>query len=66
MVKLITYPWRLSQTIQQKHLVSMKNHHDDYTYLNTQIINILQYVYTTVCLQCFDAVGWAAGRASGL
>jgi len=20
----------------------------------------------TVCLQCFDAVGWAAGRASGL
>jgi len=19
-----------------------------------------------VCLQCFDAVGWAAGRASGL
>ena len=24
-------------------------------------------VYCTVCcLQCFDAVGWAAGRASGL
>jgi len=21
---------------------------------------------TTVCLQCFDDVGWAAGRASGL
>ena len=21
---------------------------------------------TTLCLQCFDAVGWAAGRASGL
>jgi len=20
----------------------------------------------TICLQCFDAVGWAAGRASGL
>jgi len=20
----------------------------------------------TLCLQCFDAVGWAAGRASGL
>jgi len=20
----------------------------------------------TMCLQCFDAVGWAAGRASGL
>jgi len=27
-------------------------------YLNTCI--------TKVCLQCFDAVGWAAGRASGL
>jgi len=22
--------------------------------------------YMHVCLQCFDAVGWAAGRASGL
>ena len=23
-------------------------------------------VLTNICLQCFDAVGWAAGRASGL
>ena len=23
-------------------------------------------ILTVVCLQCFDAVGWAAGRASGL
>jgi len=23
-------------------------------------------IATDVCLQCFDAVGWAAGRASGL
>ena len=31
----------------------------------TVIVNInLQSVY--LCLQCFDAVGWAAGRASGL
>jgi len=22
--------------------------------------------YPTMCLQCFDAVGWAAGKASGL
>ena len=22
--------------------------------------------FTVLCLQCFDAVGWAAGRASGL
>ena len=24
------------------------------------------YVPSVLCLQCFDAVGWAAGRASGL
>ena len=23
-------------------------------------------VFSALCLQCFDAVGWAAGRASGL
>ena len=23
-------------------------------------------IYIVCCLQCFDAVGWAAGRASGL
>ena len=31
--------------------------------------NWLIFDYLTVdrmCLQCFDAVGWAAGRASGL
>jgi len=26
----------------------------------------LQYFVHVSCLQCFDAVGWAAGRASGL
>ena len=25
-----------------------------------------RYMYNKVCLQCFDRVGWAAGRASGL
>jgi len=24
------------------------------------------YAFSALCLQCFDAVGWAAGRASGL
>ena len=24
------------------------------------------FLFTSCCLQCFDAVGWAAGRASGL
>jgi len=23
-------------------------------------------LFTVLCLQCFDTVGWAAGRASGL
>jgi len=29
-------------------------------------IDILASVTLDACLQCFDAVGWAAGRASGL
>jgi len=24
------------------------------------------YLHSYLCLQCFDTVGWAAGRASGL
>jgi len=28
--------------------------------------SIFAIIYTIICLQCFDAVGWAAGRASGL
>ena len=27
---------------------------------------IFSYFSNSLCLQCFDAVGWAAGRASGL
>ena len=27
---------------------------------------MLFHVFVFYCLQCFDAVGWAAGRASGL
>ena len=30
------------------------------------IIYWLLIFFTDICLQCFDAVGWAAGRASGL
>jgi len=29
-------------------------------------IDILASMTLDACLQCFDAVGWAAGRASGL
>jgi len=27
---------------------------------------VLSFHCSVSCLQCFDAVGWAAGRASGL
>ena len=27
---------------------------------------IIIIIIVIICLQCFDAVGWAAGRASGL
>jgi len=27
---------------------------------------LIKWVLSEICLQCFDAVGWAAGRASGL
>jgi len=31
------------------------------------LITILDKCFiSSLCLQCFDAVGWAAGRASGL
>ena len=38
---------------------------------NQDVLNNLSFDYFTSdsfneCLQCFDAVGWAAGRASGL
>jgi len=33
--------------------------------LNTKNTNIV-YKRLPDCIQCFDAVGWAAGRASGL
>jgi len=30
------------------------------------LITYSQHTVTQSCLQCFDAVGWVAGRASGL
>ena len=30
------------------------------------VVNNVVYIEYIECLQCFDAVGWAAGRASGL
>ena len=45
--------------------------HNRLTYIsNTVLMKLLLILFFmsfgAVCLQCFDAVGWAAGRASGL
>jgi len=33
---------------------------------NSTVVGLFMTPITHTCLQCFDAVGWAAGRASGL
>ena len=33
---------------------------------NSYLLSVIKIVYLVLFLQCFDAVGWAAGRASGL
>ena len=35
-------------------------------FLPVVILLLLNYYYYYKCLQCVDAVGWAAGRASSL
>jgi len=34
--------------------------------IRKQLTAHLKYVVSNMCLQCFDATGWAAGRASDL
>ena len=34
--------------------------------LALQVLTVIMFTRVVICLQCFDAVGWAAGRASGL
>jgi len=38
----------------------------DVSYIKPLCCNIFLISFRQICLQCFDAVGWAAGRASGL
>ena len=35
-------------------------------YCHTEYAFAYFHIYLVLCLQCFDAVGWAAGRASSL
>jgi len=39
---------------------------DHLTAANMRFLTVNLYWCWTSCLQCFDAVGWVAGRASGL
>ena len=41
-------------------------HSPDLNPLDCSVWDILQELVYLSCLQCFDAVGWVAGRASGL
>jgi len=36
------------------------------TYGNNNSHHFMAIIQINLCLQCFDAVGWVAGRASGL
>jgi len=40
--------------------------HTNVSSLNYISVIFRFFIVCLVCLQCFDAVGWAAGRASGL
>jgi len=49
--------------------MALKEKSDQSILLFDLFLHITSMVLITgvfVCLQCFDAVGWAAGRASGL
>ena len=39
---------------------------DDVSVVKTALEVSCEFIGIFECLQCFDAVGWAAGRASGL
>ena len=37
-----------------------------YAHIYKQFLNFGLILFLVFCLQCFDAVGWAAGRAFGM
>jgi len=54
--KIIVEETKGDQTVVEEKYVSLRLHSIDLMSVNVSNVN----------LQCFDAVGWAAGRASGL
>jgi len=52
---------------QQLAVVAVQRRPPRYSIFSLMLIDCFALtVYQLLCLQCFDAVGWAAGRASGL
>ena len=51
---------QLTQVVQKKGLL------DGFSVIDWQHFILVNLVILLICLQCFDAVGWVAGRASGL
>jgi len=47
-------------------LLSLKLCSEAVCHICTHLLAIITVVLNILCLQCFDAVGWVAGRASGL
>jgi len=54
----VYYMWRIRGAPVGRYLVGF----------GTGLVNckLVNRNFAELCLQCFDAVGWAAGRASGL
>ena len=46
--------------------VHMSHIFPDKMAFSTAILILFVFLLPILCLQCFDAVGWVAGRASGL
>ena len=55
----------LTSTPESSTLTTRLPSHPVYMY-TCQITCQVQRVYVCIYVQCFDAVGWVAGRASGL
>ena len=64
--RLLSHPTPLKTLNQLRESNAPKSHQK---YANTELQTdfcSIRRVICDLCLQCFDVVGWAAGRASGL
>ena len=69
--KVTRHKSSISTGIDSRHPTIIPIHTSAYNYslqpnLTMVLVLILKSHVYTKCLQCFDTVGWAAGKASGL